>query len=114
MSAAGTLPPHDTITPPAGQVITGGVASFTVMVCVCEDELPQISVAVYVLATVNLLAHDPAVTTSLLVTVIVPLQLSVAITAVLLAAGTALAQLTVTFAGMLVITGAVWSLTVIV
>ncbi len=43
-----------------------------------------------------------------------PPQLSVATTAALLAAGTAEAQLTVTFAGMLVITGAVWSLTVIV
>ena len=53
------------------------------------------------------LAHVPGVTTSLDVTVIVPPQLSVATTAPVLAAGTADAQLTVVFAGMLVITGAV-------
>ena len=60
------------------------------------------------------LAHVPGVTTSLDVTVIVPPQLSVATTAPVLAAGTAEAQLTVVFAGMLVITGAVLSSTVIV
>ena len=43
-----------------------------------------------------------------------PLQLSVAVTAALLAAGTADEQLTVVLAGMLVITGAVSSSTVIV
>ena len=53
------------------------------------------------------LAHDPAVTTSFDVTVTVPPQLSVATTAALSFAGTADAQLTVVFAGMLVITGAV-------
>ncbi len=63
---------------------------------------------------VNLLAHDPSVLTSLLVTVSAPAQLSVAVTAPLLAAGKSPAQLTVVFAGMLVIVGAVWSLTVMV
>ncbi len=59
------------------------------------------------------LAHEPAVITSALVIVTVPPQLSVATTAALLA-GISPAQLTVVFAGMLVITGAVWSLTVMV
>ncbi len=56
---------------------------------------------------VNLFAHEPSVLTSLLVTVTVPTQLSVAFTAPVLAAGTSAAQLTVTLAGMLVIVGAV-------
>ncbi len=63
---------------------------------------------------VNLLAHEPSVLTSLLVTVTVPPQLSVAATAPVFGAGTSEAQLTVVFAGMLVITGAAWSFTVMV
>ena len=31
-------------------LITGAVLSYTVIVCVCADELPQASVAIYVLA----------------------------------------------------------------
>ena len=46
--------------------------------------------------------------------VTVPLQLSVAVTAASLAAGTADEQLTVTLAGMLLMIGAVLSYTVIV
>ncbi len=60
------------------------------------------------------LAQLPSVLTSLLVTVTVPPQLSVATTAVVLAAGTSPAQLTVVFAGMLVILGSVLSSTVMV
>ena len=59
------------------------------------------------------LAQEPAVITSVLDIDTVPPQLSVATTAALLA-GISPAQLTVVFAGMLVITGAVWSLTVMV
>ena len=68
----------------------------------------------YVLAIVKRLAHDPGVTTSADVIVTVPPQLSVATTAAVLAKGTSPAQLTVVLAGMLVITGAVSSLTVMV
>ena len=56
----------------------------------------------------------PGVTISADVTVTIPPQLSVDTTAPLFAAGTSLTQLTVVFAGMLVITGAVISFTVIV
>jgi hypothetical protein len=55
------------------------------------------------------LAQEPAVITSADVMVTVPPQASVATTAPVFAAGTAEAQLTVTSAGMLVITGAVLS-----
>jgi hypothetical protein len=55
----------------------------------------------------NRFTQLPAVITSAEVTVNEPAQLSVAITDAVLAAGTADAQLTVTFDGMLVITGGV-------
>jgi hypothetical protein len=55
----------------------------------------------------NRLTQLPGVITSAEVTVKVAPQLSVAITDVVLGAGTADAQLTVTFEGMLVITGGV-------
>ena len=85
-----------------------------VMVWVCDELLPHKSVAVYFRAMLKQPVQEPAVCTSLLVMVNVPPQLSVATTAPLFAAGTAAKLLTVTFAGMLVITGAVWSLTVMV
>jgi hypothetical protein len=62
---------------------------------------------VYVRAMLNRFTQLPAVITSDEVTVNVPLQLSVATTAVVLGAGTADAQLTVTLVGMLVITGGI-------
>src|SRR6476620_1086145 len=62
----------------------------------------------------NRLMQLPGVVTSLCVMTGVPPQLSFATTAASLTAGTALAQLTVTSAGMLVIPGAVMSFTVIV
>jgi hypothetical protein len=55
----------------------------------------------------NRLTQLPAVITSDEVTVKIPPQLSVATTDAVLAAGTADPQLTVTFDGMLVITGGV-------
>ena len=91
----------------AGQVITGGVWSFTVIICVHSEKLPHTSVALYVLVNVNLLAHVWLVITSLIcVIVITPPQLSVAVTDAVFTGGTALAQLTVTGAGQ-VITGGV-------
>ena len=77
-------------------------------------ELPHSSVMVYVLVTVNLFAHEPAVVTSDEVTVIAPAQLSVAAPPaawkpanVVAAAGTAEAHDTVTAVAHDVITGAV-------
>jgi hypothetical protein len=63
---------------------------------------------------VNLLGQLPGVVTSAKVTVNVPAQLSVATTAETLPTGTSEAQETVTLAGIEVITGAVWSSTVMV
>ncbi len=76
-------------------VMTGGVWSFTVMVCDDLELLPHTSVAVQVLVIVYLFAHVRFEITSSTVTVTVPPQLSVALTAVLLDCGTADAQLTV-------------------
>src|SRR5258708_37618524 len=59
----------------------------------------------------KLLAHVPGVVWSLCVMTTVPPQPSVATTAPSFGAGTALAHLTVTLAGMLVMTGAVVSVT---
>ena len=60
------------------------------------------------------MAQVPAVVTSLTVTVTVPVQLSVAVTEAIEAAGTSAAQLTVIAAGVPVIVGGVVSLIVIV
>ena len=68
--------------------------------------------AVHVLVTVNLLAQEPGVVTSAIVTVTVPAQLSVALTEAMEATGTSAAQLTVKLAGVPVMVGAVWSSTV--
>ena len=62
---------------------------------------------VYVRAMLKRLTQLPGVITSADVTVNVPPQLSVATTAPVLGAGTAEAQLTVIFGGMLVMTGGV-------
>ena len=91
----------------AGQVITGGVWSFTVMICVHSEKLPHTSVALYLLVRVNLFGQVWLVITSLIcVMVITPAQLSVAVTLAMFGAGTAEAQLTVIAAGQ-VITGGV-------
>jgi hypothetical protein len=98
----------------AGQVITGGVTSFTVMVWVQSAKLPHTSVARYVRVTKYLFAQVWLLITSLMkVMVTAPAQLSVAVTNAVFGAGTAEAQLTVNAAGQ-VITGGVTSFTVIV
>ena len=48
--AAGTADEQLTVTLAGMLVMIGAVISFTVMVCVCDDELPHTSVAIYVLA----------------------------------------------------------------
>ena len=97
----------------AGQVITGAVWSFTVIVCVHWLKLPHTSVALYVLVSVYLFGQVWLVITSLIcVIVTTPAQLSVAITEAVFTAGTAAAQLTVILAGQVVMVGAVTSLTV--
>src|ERR1043165_2123419 len=95
-------------------VMTGGLVSLTVIVWIWLLLLPQASVAMYERLITNLFAQVPAVVWSLELITGVPPQLSVAITAAVLAAGTALAHWTVTSAGMLVITGGLVSLTVMV
>ena len=92
--------------------MVGAVWSSTVKTWLLVELLPHTSVAVHVLVTVNLLAHEPGVVTSATVTVTVPAQLSVALTEVIEAAGTSAAQLNVTAAGVPVMVGAVWSSTV--
>src|SRR5207248_3007764 len=99
---------------PGMLLIIGAVMSFTVIVCVWLELLPQTSVTVYVRATLKRFAQLPAVTTSAWVTARAPAQLSVAATAPSLNGGTSAAQDTVILAGMLEIIGAVSSSTVIV
>jgi hypothetical protein len=66
-------------------VMTGGVWSFTVMVCDDVELLPHTSVAVHVLVIVNMLVQALIwLSHHATVTVTVPAQLSVALTAVLL------------------------------
>src|ERR1044072_9156200 len=112
--AAGASDAQLTVTSAGMLLITGAILSFTVMVCVLDELLPHASVAVYVRAMLKRLSQLPAVLTSLWVIVTGPAQLSVATTALSSAAGAALAQLTVISAGILAITGAVWSFTVMV
>src|SRR3989454_5100045 len=98
---AGTALAHWTVTSAGMLVMTGAVLSLTVMVWVRLLLLPQASVAVYVRLTTNLLTQAPGMVWSLCVMAGVPPQLSVAMTAPSLGAGTALAHWTVTSAGML-------------
>jgi hypothetical protein len=111
--AEGTSPAHCTVTF-AGQVMDGGVSSNTVIVCIQVAVLPHRSVALYVLAIVNLLAQVMFVITSpACASRTAPPQLSLAMTAVVLAAGTWLAHCTVIFAGH-VMDGGMLSKTVMV
>ena len=97
-----------------GQVILGGVRSFTVIIWVHVAVLPQRSVALYVRVIVYLFAQVCAEMTSpKKVTITVPEQLSEEVTKLLLAAGTSELQLTVIALGQ-VILGGVISLTVII
>jgi hypothetical protein len=92
---AGTWLAHCTDTL-AGQVIVGAVLSRTVIVCVHDEELPHASVAVYVLTTLNRLVQVIFVITSPACTIVVlPPQLSVAVTNAGFGAGTWLAHCTV-------------------
>ena len=63
----------------ASVLITGGVTSCTLMVCVAVDALPQASVAVQVLVTEYEPAHWPCVVASSKVKVTALLQASVAV-----------------------------------
>jgi hypothetical protein len=90
------------------------VMSFTVIICAQVAELPQTSVALYVLVTVNLLAQVcPLVTSLTKVIVATPPQLSDAVTEPIFAGGTKLAHETVTGPGQ-VIVGGVISFTVMI
>src|SRR5687767_13763967 len=109
---SGTSVAHETVTL-GGQVIVGGVLSKTVIVCTQVDELLHASVALYVLVTVNRLIHVMLETTSPTCVTVAGPQLSVAVTAPVLTAGSWLAHCTVTFAGQ-VIVGGVLSSTVMV
>src|SRR5512133_1163734 len=84
--------------------------SFTVICCVHVDVFPQESAAWYVRVMIR--GQLPDHTSLIKVTAGVP-QLSVAVTAVMSGAGTALMQATVTSAGH-TITGAMLSLTVMI
>ena len=109
----GTRLAHCTVMLP-GQFIDGGVLSKTVIVCEHDAELPHSSVALYVRVTLNLLMQVRLVTTSLTkMTLVIPLQLSEAITVAVFGTGTWLAHCTLTLTGH-VIDGGVLSNTVIV
>src|SRR5512135_1856978 len=84
ISGAGTWVMHSKVRS-AGQVITGAVVSFTVIVWAQVAVLPQLSVAMYVLVTI--LGQVPAQMSLTKVTAGVP-QLSVATTCVISGAGT--------------------------
>jgi hypothetical protein len=106
---AGTAVAHTTVMS-AGQVIVGTVLSSTVIVCVHSAKLPHSSVARYVRVTVFgqfwLLSTSPTC-----VIVIVPLQLSVAVTSPMFAGGSWPLQSTLAAGGQ-VTTGATSSFTV--
>ena len=103
--------PTHAVSSTGSAVITGGCPSFTVTVNVQVDVLPQTSVAVEV--TVVTPTGNAKPEAGLLTTLTTPLQLSVAVTAAILGAGTVAAQLTVTAAGQ-VMDGACTSLTLTV
>ena len=73
--------------------MVGAMESSIVIVWVVAVLLPQLSVAVQVLRMEYLLAQVPAVIASVTLTVKVPAQLSVAVTAAMEAIGTSAAQL---------------------
>ena len=91
--AAGTADEQLTVTLAGMLLMIGAVISFTVMVCDVVLLLPQASVAVHVLVIIKRLAQLPGAVTSFTVTVTAPEQLSAALTEVILATGTADAQL---------------------
>jgi Na+/pantothenate symporter len=115
MLDAGTAEAQLTVVLAGMELMTGGVWSFTVIVCVAVLKLPHTSVALYTRVTVNRFVQVWLVITSgATVMVTEPLQLSLAVTAAMFDAGTAGAQLTVVLEGMELMTGGVWSFTVMV
>jgi hypothetical protein len=111
--AAGSVEaPHPTVTS-AGQVIAGGVASTTVMVCSHVLALPQLSVAVQIRVMTKLPAQPPACTESLKVMLATPLQASIAVALPVATGSVEASQATVTLVGH-VITGGVVSTAAIV
>src|SRR4029077_13279834 len=114
-SAANTRFAQLTVASAGNVVISGPVWSSTVIVWLWLVTFPHTSVAWYVRVIVYRLAQVcPLITSASCVIVTVPPQLSVAVTAVSSAATTRFAQLTVASAGNVVISGPVWSSTVIV
>jgi hypothetical protein len=73
------FPSHSTTMFEASVLMTGGVTSSTLIVCVAVDALPQASVAVHVLVTEYEPAHWPFVVASSKVNVIALPQASVAV-----------------------------------
>src|SRR5690606_282948 len=72
---------HSTVTL-AGQAITGGVVSSTVIVCTQSLALPQSSTAVHVRSMVYVSGHEPGIVVSeYVISVIGTVQLSVAVAA---------------------------------
>jgi len=104
-------PSHSTTMFEAWVLITGAVTSWTLMVCVAVDELPQASVAVHVRVIEYEPAHSPCVVASAKVSVIALPQASVAVAVA--NCGVA-GQLIVETAGNSAITGAVVSSTLMV
>ena len=109
VAGAGTFASHCTVTD-AGHVTTGGVVSFTVIVCVHVAELPHVSVARYVRVMTR--GQVPLEASPTNITVAVP-QLSEAVTDAVAGAGTFESHCTVTGAGHAIVGGVV-SFTVIV
>jgi hypothetical protein len=98
----------------AGQVMLGDTLSNTVMIWLQVAVLLQMSDAMNVRVTVNLLAQLTLLVTSLTkLNVVAPPQLSVALTPVVVCAGIALAHVTVTGPGQ-VIVGTMLSFTVMI
>ncbi len=109
---AGKLEASQLIVMLAGQVITGAVTSWMVIVCVQLLALPQPSVAVHVLVIIELPPQLPGVVTSEELIMIAPVQLSVAVAVPVLVGKEEASQLIVMLAGQ-VITGGTRSVIVI-
>ena len=95
--------------------MVGPVSSCTVILCSMELSLPHSSVAVYLLVMVYLLLHVQSLISSGPTVIIgLPVQLSLALTSPVFGKGTSPTQFTVTSDGIKLISGDVWSSTIIV
>ena len=110
ISGAGTSVMQATVTA-AGQVITGAIVSFTVMICVQIVVLLQLSSAIYVRVIIS--GQDVPLDTSFTQVTVGIAQLSVELTVEISGAGTSVIQATVT-AGEQDITGGIVSLIVMI